>query len=47
MKNLLSGLIVYKNMNRGEILHSLAYILEEYKTSKSSQVDFEAKNQTL
>jgi predicted AAA+ superfamily ATPase len=43
MKNLLSGLIVYKNMNRGEILHSLAYILEEYKTSKSSQVDFEAK----
>ena len=37
MKRLLARLIIYKNMNCGYILYSLADILDKYKTSKAKK----------
>ena len=43
MKELLAGLIVYKNMNRGEILLSLAEIINDYKTARIGGSDLAYK----
>lgn len=37
MKKLLARLIIYKNMNRGSVLHSLADIFDKYKSSKDKK----------
>ncbi len=39
MKKLLSGIIVYKNMNRGNILYGLAQIFYDYQNSKLKKSD--------
>ena len=46
MKNLLAGLIVYKNMNRGDILYSLADIFDKYNISKQGN-DLYPKTQAV
>ncbi len=43
MKRLLSDLIVYKNINRGDILYSLSDILDEYRFLKSRDSDLDYK----
>ena len=47
MKKILSGLIVYKNINSGEILFSLADIFEKYKQSKSKHSNYEYKKSDI
>ena len=37
MKKLISGFIVYKDMNRGDILYSVADMFDKYRKSRSKQ----------